>query len=344
VLDAYLKVSGLEKTARIWSRPLGVCSEAIPSTAGEDHWLKKFEGTPFLKKAKALEVSAAGDRTQDAALRVRRAEERLEDAKFETKIASLEQSLTDWTHSQEGKEKSAFAEKLAECRYRSFKEWSDYFKGSPFYKTAMALEVDDARREIDRRKRSMADSERWRKDDQISIKRAELDADLAGWRLEQMGFSKTAAANLVSSKTLGALGGGLALGGVATLAYRRLKKDFGNNAKPKIKTSEDHTMSLPQHTVDAFFSELEEIEKIARAQAGRGALAAMGGLGVVGTAGGTYTGHKKGRRTGQQEGMRAGYMAGARRGFQAGQRHTIHQLRARMAQAQSAASRTKSKK
>lgn len=189
-------IQGMEKTARIWSRPM-VAGQASP-ICGEapEQWVDQFRGTPFLKSAQTLERRASGDRISGAQENLRHAEQRVEDAKFEAKIAGLEQELTDWSFSQEGKDKVAFAEKLAECRYRSFREWSDYFKGSPLYKKAMALEAEDAQREVSRRKRDLNRHDEWRKNDEIAVERAELEAQHAAWRCEQMGMSKTASASL----------------------------------------------------------------------------------------------------------------------------------------------------
>jgi hypothetical protein len=289
MLDSYAKVSDLEKTARIWSRPS--MGGAVPAGTHDESWASKFQGTPFLSKAKAIEKEASGDRVRDAERSVEHALLRVESAKFEQRIAGLEQKLTDWSFSQEGKDKVAFAEKLAECRYRSFKDWSDYFKGSPFYKTAMVLEVEDAQREVEDRRRSAANTSRWITDEKIGVKRAELESELASWRLEKMGFSKTAAVKLANT------------------------------------IPEDHQiMSLPEHAIAAFYDEIEKIEKVASAVAdaakpmSRRAIAALAGAG--GVAGGVTvaapTGHHVGKKKGRKQGVRVGYVHGAKRGYRAG--------------------------
>tara|TARA_Y100000034_G_scaffold123408_1_gene170110 strand:+ start:1804 stop:2892 length:1089 start_codon:yes stop_codon:yes gene_type:complete len=294
MLNSFARVAGLEKTARIWSRP----AVAVPKNDFAEAWSERFKGSPFHKKAQILEYNRSGDRVEDAEREIRWSERSLEDAKFRVKIAQIEKKLADWSFSQEGSEKTAFQEKLAECRYRSFQEWSDYFKGSPFYKVAMALEVEEAQREAGRRRADLDDRGNHQHYLENSADRAELEAEFAAWRLEQMGFSKTASVVL------------------ATMS------------------SEDPTMPLPEETVAAFFAEVDNIEKIARAPMSRGTAAGIAAtLGIAGGAvGGGTVGHKKGRKKGQREGLRAGYMHGARRGFHAGRRYTIAQLKARMAQ------------
>ena len=313
MLNAFAKVSGLEKTARIWSRPVTAMSGRVRDGGCDEPWSTKFKGSPFLKKAQDLERSQTGDRVADAEREIQWSERSLEDAKFRVKIAQVEKKLADWSFTQEGSEKLAFQEKLAECRYRSFKEWSDHFKGSPLYKTAMALEVEDAKREAVRRRADLEERSQWRKNDENSADRADLEAELACWRLEQMGFSKTASVAL------------------ATMP------------------SEDRTMPFSQNTVEAFFGEVDAIEKSA-APVPRGLAA---GLAVAGTAAGTTAGgvfgHKKGRKKGRREGLhvgyrygaRKGYRAGAKRGYMAGRHHTIAQLRARMAAAKQNKSKSK---
>jgi len=278
-LDAYSKVAGIEKTARIWSRPVTAVSDRGDCS---EPWSDRFKGTPFYKKAQVLERTRSGDRIADADREVKWSERALEDARFRVKIASAEKELADWSFSQESSEKLAFQEKLAECRYRSFKDWSDYFKGSPFYKTAMSLEVEDAKREAIRRRDDVDERGGHQQFLENSADRADLESELACWRLEQMGFNKTASVKIAFSP------------------YR------------------DQLMSLSEHTISAFFTEIDEIEKTARvsrgAAASLAALAAGGGTAAVAIP----VSHRRGRRKGQHEGVRVGYRAGAQRGYRAG--------------------------
>jgi hypothetical protein len=380
MLDAFAKVAlaasrgdegSMQKTARIWSRP-GVAMSG-PDSA-DLPWSEKFRGSPFHKEATELDKGKADRDVEYAQQRIEDAKEQLEDAKFRSKIAQVEKKLVDWTYSQDGKEKQALAEKLAECRHRSFQDWSDYFTKSPFYKEAMQLEAEDAQREVGRRERGLEMQQKWFNDERISVKRAEIEAKHAVWRLEQMGFSKTASLHLaahqhtsentmISEITAEAFfhemdeiekharvstgrerrdgayaAGGLALGtagGVAHGIYTR--RDPAKWAEKLTPEAKDVLRKVLSKTASASAM----VSRRAALGIGGAATAAAGTAGVVG-------GHKKGRKTGRREGYhvgsRHGFQVGARKGYTAGQIAMIKRLRAAQmarAQAQAAAKRKK---
>ena len=303
----------MQKTARIWSRPVGVALGSHPDDPPP--WSKQFEGTPFLDRAKAHDRSRSCRDVEHAQRRIQDAEEGLEDAKFRAEIAKVEKKLVDWTYSQDGKEKKALSEKLAECRQRSFSDWSDHFKGSPFYKEAMQIEAEDARREVGRRKRGLEEQRKWLGDEENRVKQAEIEAELAVWRLKQMGFSKTASIHLAAHQ----------------------------------QASTETTM-ITEITAEAFFAEMDEIEKHAAAgMVSRKAALAVGIPSAAGlTAAGTAVGHKKGKTKGRREGYhvgsRQGFQMGARRGYTAGQIAVIKRIRQAQAMKARATSSKGSKK
>lgn len=181
--------SPMTKEARLIGRPMAYSEYG-------DHWLKKFEGTPFLNEAYSLkEAEAIGEATR-AQRRAARAQARADDAQFDIKIASLEGDFAKWRMKQIGMPMSDTLSKLASCRHDNDRVWSDEFAGTPFHKQAMVLAVEDAHREVRRAGRDSEEEREYREDEGRRENAAVLELKLAEWRLDSTYGTKIASAVL----------------------------------------------------------------------------------------------------------------------------------------------------
>lgn len=183
---------GIEKIAAIWGCALkspGYYGGCNPEGA-DKKWSDKFNDTPFAKRALALEKAEADREIVYAQQAVEDAHAQVKEAQHRAKIATLESKLLGWKAEQGGeKEKKAMQEKLASCcPGRGDWEWADHFKSSPFYKDAMLLEAADAHMEVERTRRNIKDSARWRGNDEDRLARKELEAEHADYRVKNLGL------------------------------------------------------------------------------------------------------------------------------------------------------------
>ena len=192
----------MEKVARIYGSAVLTSAGLLGSS--EKRWSDRYADTPFHSKATTLESEQSSQRLIHAHQEVIRARERVADAEHQAEIAELESKFFSWKGKVGGETaKTAAVEKLACCRpCVESNEWSDAFKGSPFYKEALVLEAKDARREVARQKSCLEDRTAWDRDDKQRIARLELEADFMEWRVKNMGLDKTSS---VLSRNLAAV-------------------------------------------------------------------------------------------------------------------------------------------
>ena len=85
--------------------------------------------------------------------------------------------------------------------------WSDRYKGTPFYQEAIDVERQEALDDVQRAKAHAAEEGNYLEEGQFRMEQAQLEADLAQWRYEQMGLdakkSKLAARALTKVAYLG---------------------------------------------------------------------------------------------------------------------------------------------
>lgn len=180
----------LEKIAAIWG-----CALSSSMPCGPDISKKRsdrFRDTPFHKVALSLEKSEADKQIGFAQEAVVSAERQMREAQFRVRVATLEAKLLNWKAQESGESaRDEMKEKLACCSPCSYSgmgnwEWSDHFKISPFYKEAVALDAEDAHMNVERAKRSIEDSKRWRGDDEDRVAWAELEAAYADYRVKAL--------------------------------------------------------------------------------------------------------------------------------------------------------------
>lgn len=181
---------GIEKIAAVWGVALKSPGYYSCGPGGADtKWSDKFVNTPFHKRALGLEKAEADREIVYAQQAVEDAQAQVKEAQHRAAIATLESKFLGWKQEQSGeKEKKAAQEKLACCRPGQDWEWSDHFKGSPFYKEALQLEAVDAHMEVERCARNIKDSQRWRGNDEERLERKKLEAEYADWRVKNMGL------------------------------------------------------------------------------------------------------------------------------------------------------------
>ncbi len=149
-----------------------------------DEWLQRFQGTPFHKEAMALQEKEAKTAADNARRRAVRLAYQAKEAEFDIKVAEAESKLAEWKFKHRNVPKSETLQKLAHCG-REDRSWADEFRDSPLHKTAMALSVEGAQRNVERMKRSLADQRTWQIEEALSAEAAELDAKVAAWKYQQ---------------------------------------------------------------------------------------------------------------------------------------------------------------
>lgn len=146
-------------------------------------------------------------------------------------------------------------------------EWSDQFKGTPFYKEALSIQKEEAKMDAVRARRRARDEAQYAEEATFRVKTADLEAKLAEWQYNNMdigdkskkahvvGFvpepdvplEKIAGLRSMFGKALGgvksffgsragkataAIGGAAAAGGAGYGLYRRKKRGESKRRKP----------------------------------------------------------------------------------------------------------------
>jgi len=168
------------------------CSPTMYRQFGHE-WLETFENTPFYKEALAIQEEDSRRTADDARQRASEQGTWAKEAELDASVATLEGDLAKWKYDNLGQSYSATMRKVASVRDTG--TWADCFRDSPLYGRALGIEKQAADNRVDRTKRSATMLERDREREATNVKAAELDAKLAGWRMEQAGVNvKTASA------------------------------------------------------------------------------------------------------------------------------------------------------
>jgi len=190
---AFVRVAGtLEKVARIYGN--------IPLTPGEYSWSDRYKGTPFYREALEIERQEALEEAQEAREHVEQESSHAAESALRVEIAQLEAALVEWRYQNMGLSKgqaTSLAKTAALCGHVAKcvegggpVEWSDAFKGSPYYQQAIELEKRDAEMEAARAAKQAARpvSNRW------AVRRARrtaLEAKYLAWKQQQQGGAPT---------------------------------------------------------------------------------------------------------------------------------------------------------
>lgn len=176
----------------------------------DGEWLAQFEDTPFYKEALAVQVADARMTADFARKRAAQEPVHTKQAALDADFAELEGTLAQWKHDNQGERHSATLSKLASAR--DSEAWSQCFFDSPYYTRALSLEKQAADLRIQHIKNDMS----WQVEEQARAATrtagAELEAKLAGWRLEMAGGEKVASDDSGTSPLKAGAKGALQMG------------------------------------------------------------------------------------------------------------------------------------
>ncbi len=187
---AALALPGIEKVARLYGTP--------PFTPGEHSWSDRYKGTPFYKQALEIEREEVLLEAEQAQQRVHDEQRYAEESQLRAEQAQLDADLAQWRYEQMGigvsqaqqmaqaKEKVAYLSVAKSCAGPGMTDWSDYYKGTPFYDRALDLERRSA--DLDA-KRAADDAAEPRRNfyAERRLKKAQLEAAYVKWKIQQAG-------------------------------------------------------------------------------------------------------------------------------------------------------------
>lgn len=185
------------------------CSPSMYRQYGHD-WLENFESTPFYKEALAIQAEDATNVANESRRRAERGSDWAKDAHVDAAVAELESKLASWKYENHGTNHSATMKKIASARDNG--TWSSCFQNTPFFGQALGVEKTAADNRVASERRRQTDWTDEQKRVALNIKAAELEAKLAGWRMEQAGVDVKTASVVEKLAFFSYGGGGISIG------------------------------------------------------------------------------------------------------------------------------------